>query len=274
MRPRALLVGLVAALALGAPAGAATLELPLPKAFVADAVDEALGKLELRLDSYGEPHVVNGTLSWYADGGSVVRLLGEETRFSLPSLSLRILPTRLLRFYVDDLVVDEARVAMPGSTLDLTATFESAGDEVVVRCIKWTFRSSSRWKRECSPAPFGGSAQIDGATLTARLVPEARGGGIAYAPSPAVSFAARVDVGGVCSTGVGFLDRRCDGLFGGLLRRHVEGRVRELLGSDPVRDLVAVETRRLLAARGVDPAWQVVGLRVDGDEIVVGLERP
>lgn len=274
MRPRALLVGLLAALALAAPAGAAELELPLPKAFVADAVDEALGQLELRLDSYGEPHVVNGALSWYADGGSVVRLLGEETRFSLPSLSLRILPTRMLRFYVDDLAVDEAHVAMPGSTLDLTATFESDGDEVAVRCIKWTFRPSSRWKRECSPAPFGASAQIDRATLTARLVPEARAGGIAYAPAPAVAFSARVDVGGVCATGVGFLDRACDGLFGGLLRRQVETRVRDLLGADAVRDLVAAETRRLLAQRGVDPAWQVVGLRVEDDEIVVRLERP
>lgn len=274
MRPRALLVGLVAALALVAPAGAAELELPLPKAFVADAVDEALGGLELRLDSYGEPHVVNGALSWYEDDGSVVRLLGEETRFSLPSLSLRILPTRQLRFYVDDLAVDSAHVVMPGSTLDLTATFESEGDEVRVRCIKWTFRASSRWKRECSPAPFGSSAQLDGATLTARLVPEARAGGIAYAPAPAVSFAARVDVGGVCSTGVGFLDRACDGLFGGLVRRQVEGRVRDLLASDAVRDLVAAQTRLLLAQRGVDPAWQVVGLRLDGDDVVVRLERP
>lgn len=278
----ALFTGALAAgmVSTAAPAQAAgeteVVDIPVPKAIVAAAFDKALGTMTARVHNYGSKHGSGSGITWHDDASHVLLPTGSKVEFPVPEYVFNVPgtnKTRKLKYYVNDLKTQSIDAGVAGSRIDIRVGFESAGEEVKVRCIRRLF---GKWK-ECS-LDMERDIHLNNAGLDISLKPVAHKGSISFATVTAgsdVVFDADIKIAnklckafkGVC----GWIEDKIEGK----LTPTIEKAVAAQLNKASVRDKVATGIRDSLADSGlVDPAWKVTSVTASGNNFIVRVERP
>jgi hypothetical protein len=176
--PVALLLTFSSVPLLASAARAKTVDIPVPKAAVATAFNAALSSTKIHLDSFGSKH---GT-SWHKDSSYVQLPNGAKKAFPISEYTFDITKYRKLRYYVDDVNTSSIQVAINGSQIEVTAQFESQGEEIKAKCIR---RRLGKWN-ECS-LDMERDIHRNNSILSMSLTPVAYNGSISYA-NPKVDF--------------------------------------------------------------------------------------
>jgi hypothetical protein len=255
-------------------AAAETVSIPVPKVVVVGALNTVLAGMQVHLDGYGSKHKDGRYLSWLERDASTVSIAGVgTTRFSAhEEIDKKTTKTRRLRAYVSSIDTTAIAASIDGSAIRLAAMFESGGDEVKIKCLRYRVLKKD-WKDECViPSLAGKSLQIDDALLQARLRPVAHDGSISFEPDD-VDFDATIKAGGLCGALDGLCTRITD--YKDKLRNQVEEITFDLLDDGDLRDLVAARVRDALEAAGIlQPDWKVVAVQDAGSSWSITVERP
>jgi hypothetical protein len=253
-------------------ARAETVSIPVPKVLVIGALNTLFASTQVRLDSYGERHVSGRYLSWLEKNGSTVTIAGMTRALPLEEIDRKTTKTRRLRAYVNDIRATALMASQDGMRIRLSALFESGGDEIKIKCLRYRVLKKD-WKDECViPSLAGKGMQIDNALLEARLTPIAHKGSISFTPHD-VDFSATIQAGGLC----GLLDGLCTRItdYKNKTRRALEDNVHALLGRDDLRDLVGQRVRTALEQAGIlEPDWKVTAISDAGASYSITVERP
>ena len=268
----ALAVALAALLAATTPARAETVTIPIPQVAVIGAINTVFAGMDVRLDAYGSKHTSGRYLSWL-DEQSKVSLAGVGSYgFDLGEIDKKTTATRRLRAYVNDIDMTSAAAKMDGGNIRLTATFESGGYEVKIKCLRYRVLKKD-WKDECViPSIAGKGLDIDNAVMTATLQPIAHKGSISFA-AVSTDFSASIQAHGLCNV----LDGLCDRItnYKAEIRNSVEDLTFDMLARSDLRDMAGQKVRTALEAAGLlKPDWTIKSVVANGANFDITVERP
>ena len=269
--PRHLVTALIS-LCLAAVAGPTrgeVVEIPIPKAALVQALDSALDGSEILIDNFGSR---DGS-SWH-DDTSYIRMPGQsKAEFSVPEYTYNLNRARKYRYYVDDLRLSGIEAAAAGSKIELTLRFESQGEEIKAKCLRWAL---FRWGWvECS-FPMDRDIHLDDTRLLVGVTPVALEGSISYA-DPSVKFETDLRiVTGLCD--LPGIDNLCDHIgdrIEGELTTRIQDEVRSKLAERQLRATLAAKIRDTLESVGLlQPSWNVLSVTSSGANFIVSVERP
>ncbi|WP_438034687.1 hypothetical protein [Sorangium sp. So ce204] len=246
-------------------ARAETVEIAVPKAAVAAALNVALSSVRIHVDNYGDRH---GT-SWHEDSSYILLPDGSRRRFSIPEYTYKVTRFRQLKYYIDDFNTESIQASVTGNRMEIRIAFENHGEEIKARCVR---RRLGRWN-ECT-LDIERDIHMSNAFISVSAEPVAHKGSISI-DNVAAEFKTDINIAnrlcrvfrGVC----GAIERKVRNE----LTNQIEELVRDSLSTQGARDAVANAVRRAASIRSyIDPAWKVTRVVSRGGNFVVTVERP
>lgn len=238
-------------------------EIPVPKAILAAAFNTVLDSMMVNIDTYGSR---KGN-SWYHNNSYVVTPDGKKRPIKLEEIVVHLKTKnkkktlRTWRAYINDFRSQSLSVVPVGAKLRLNVVFESAGEEIKIKCI-------NAFKKQCIKMERDG--EIDNATLSIDFAPTVMNNSITYKPNPKVSFEADIQLNNkLCKIG-GDL---CNKIFKyrSKIRKAVTARLTGALNG--YRATVAKAVRQKLAPY-VKPEWTIKSIKSNGSNFILVVSYP
>jgi hypothetical protein len=263
--PVALLLTFSSVPLLASAARAKTVDIPVPKAAVATAFNAALSSTKIHLDSFGSKH---GT-SWHKDSSYVQLPNGAKKAFPISEYTFDITKYRKLRYYVDDVNTSSIQVAINGSQIEVTAQFESQGEEIKAKCIR---RRLGKWN-ECS-LDMERDIHLNNSILSMSLTPVAYKGSISYA-NPKVDFKTDLSIPNKLCQAFSGICSKIEGKIKKELTQTIEDRLTDGLNSPEVRAKVAEAVKKAPSiSNHIDPKGKITKIVSQGNNFVVTVDLP
>ncbi len=256
---------LLAALSWSNAAQAEIVNIPVPKSVVSTAFNAALSSFEVKLDNYGPK---SGT-SWLKNSSYIRFPSGTKKPFDIEEQTFKITKWRRFRHYVNDMRTSSIQAGVSGGRIEVSAFFESQGEEIKGKCIRKRF---GKWK-QCG-LNIERDIQLNNAQILMSLKPVAYKGSISYS-SPTAEF----------KTDVKIANRLCQ-TFGGIcgwienviktkMTKSIESNLLAGLNNSKNKKAVAKAVRKASAFKNlIDPAWTITKVKSSGSNFIITVKRP
>ena len=243
---------------------AETLTIPVPKAAVVTAFNGALSTTKVHLDNYGSKH---GT-SWHKDS-SYVLLGGSKQNFSVPEQTFNVTKYRKLRHYIDDMSTSNIQAVANGANIQVSAFFESQGEEVKGKCIRKRF---GKWK-ECS-LNMERDIHLNNAHVVMSLKPVAYNGSISFG-SASASFKTDVKVASRLCQAFKGICKWIEGKIKNELTGQINKQFNNQLNSTALKNKVANSVKNAPGIKKFIKAnWKVTKVASSGANYLITVQRP
>lgn len=259
-----LLIPALLATTLAMPVQAETVNIPVPKAAVVSAFNTALGGVKLHIDNYGSKQ---GT-SWLKQGSYVILPDGSKKKFNIPEQKTKVTKKRSWKHYINDFDSKEMNVVANGSKLEMTAHFESQGEEIKGKCIKTKISGK---KVECK-LNMERDIHLNNSSIKVSLKPVAYNGSISFSNASA-KFKTDLKIPNkICNVFSG-LCGKIENFIKSKITSAIQNTVKNALNKSSVKKAVAKKVSGLLKGK-IDPKWKVIKVSSKGSNYIVKVQRP
>jgi len=244
---------------------AETVDIPVPKAAVVAAFNTALGGTKLHLDNYGSKQ---GT-SWLSQSSYIILPDGSKKKFNISEQTTKVTNRRFWRHYINDFNTKNINVIANGNKLEMTAYFESQGEEIKGKCIKAKLISNK--KVECK-LKMERDIHLNNSQIMISLKPIAYNGSISFSNASATFKTDLKIPNKICQVFNG-LCGKIENFIKFKIRSSVENTVKNELNKPGIKKAVANKVKSLLKNK-IDPKWKVIKISSNSNKYIVRVQRP
>ncbi len=246
-----------------------TYTLTIPKQQIVNAFNTVLQSTEVHISNYGPKQ---GASSWLSQQSVIHPPYGNAVNFNIPEYETKLSKVRKWKHYVNDMNSQNIEVVAHGNGLKLTLDFESQGEEIKGKCLRW--KVIGKYWTECS-LKMERDIHVDNARVVLLLTPVAYQGGIVYKPLGAgdVTFSANLNIPNALCNAFPLICSAVENKIYSGLREAIQNRLRDILNSTQLRNTLAAKVKTALSQK-IKTDWTVNKVESSGSNYKITVQRP